>query len=541
MRLLADKGQRWLRRDHSLRNWYSGIWFAVSLYVLVLPTPVRGQEAPQVPADVPDRAWAVVGSDIFEANCQPCHGPEGRGDGPVMAEQDHAMIDFTEPAQLAEHSPAEWVEVTRTGRIEALMPPWENQLTAEEIWDVVAFLWQLALTEEELAQGADLWQSLREAMPLDGGPRPSVTAWTAKALALTPEEWRTVFPRDFRLPPDRVLTLSELDLLHRFLQSQILTPAWFPPLRQGTGDLSGSIIPRSPDQILPSDLPVTLTASTGTTVLQELQTTLDQQNRFVFQHLDPVSRLDYQVHVQLDNLTFASAAVTLSPEEETKEIQLPVYSPTTSADGLEVRRMHVILSVGAERILVGQTAWLVNGTPYVFTGNTDSVATHPVTVQIPLAPGAAELTIAEDQANRFTLAEDVLLDSQPVYPAPTGNWVTVGYSLPLSPALAEWSQAWVYPLQNVTVRISDLPGLTVRLPGFELAGQEALDDQSFTVWQADSLPDGHLAVYFDALPADPTLTYQMPPWMPWAVTFFLLIVIATTMFWPRRSSPLNPG
>ena len=514
-----------------------GVWITVSLSVLVLSVPAWAQADPLMLANTPDRAWATLGAPIFEANCKPCHGPEGKGDGPVMADQEHAMIDFTDPAQLGDRSPSQWVDITRTGRIEALMPPWENQLTPEEIWDVVAYLWQLSTIEEDLVQGAALWQSLTDL----ADPIPDTTTWAHRALALTPADWRATFPGDFGLLVTRELTTAELDSLQRYLQSLVLTPTWAPSLRAGSTGLTGQVRPRSPGQTLPPHLPIRLTAAAGSAILQELHAEGDAQGRFVFPKLDPSSRLAYQVHVQLEDLAFASSPTVLSPDAAAHEVQLDVFRPASSGDALEVQRMHVILSVSSEQILVGQTAWLVNAAPYVFTGTFDAAASHPVTARIPLPPGATDLTVAEAAESRFTRAGNALLDSQPIYPVPTGQWATLGYSLPLPLVRDAWIQEWAYPLQDVTVRISDLPGMTVRLPGFAPAGQEALGGQSFSIWQAASLPEGRLAVHFDGLPTMARLTYQMPLWMPWAVAGFLLALIATSVWRFRKPSPLGPG
>ncbi len=505
---------------------------AAFLLILLRPAPAWAQDPPLLPTDAPDRAWATLGAPVFEANCQPCHGPQGQGDGPVMVDQEHAMIDFTDPVQVADRSPAQWVEITRTGRIEALMPPWENQLTPEELWDVVAYLWQLSTTEEDLVQGAAVWQSLAA----QGDPVPDVTAWAHSALAQTPAAWQSTVREDLHLPADAILTTAELDLLQRYLQSLVLTPTWAPPLHTGSASLAGQVKPRSPGQTLPPQLPIRLTAVTGSTLLQERQAETDAQGHFVFRDLDSSARLAYQVQVQLEDLVFTSPAVTLSPDTAPNEVHLDVFRPSAVGDALEVHRMHVILSVSAEQILVGQTTWLVNATPYVFTGLPDTAASHPVTARIPLAPGATELTIAEDTADRFTRAGNVLLDSRPVYPAPTGHWVTLGYRLPLTRAV--WIQEWDYPLQDVTVRINEHPGLAVRLPGFEPAGQEVLNDQTFSIWQAAALPEGQLAVHFDGLPVVRQLTYQMPWWMPWAVVVFLLSLITVTVWRFRSPSAL---
>lgn len=100
------------------------------------------------PADVTtlmNAADTVVGARIFAENCARCHGAEGKGDGEfVQTGQVAAMADFTDPATTQAISPAEWYATIRDGRIEKLMPPWGEALSAAEIAAVAQYTYHLA-------------------------------------------------------------------------------------------------------------------------------------------------------------------------------------------------------------------------------------------------------------------------------------------------------------------------------------------------------------------------------------------------------------
>jgi len=85
-----------------------------------------------------DPASIVRGAEIYGANCASCHGTEGRGDGPL------ALTLTPAPADLSLHVPlhpeGDTYIFIANGFPNTSMPAWADQLTEEEIWDVVNFL-----------------------------------------------------------------------------------------------------------------------------------------------------------------------------------------------------------------------------------------------------------------------------------------------------------------------------------------------------------------------------------------------------------------
>lgn len=85
----------------------------------------------------------ALGEYIYQQNCTSCHGSEGRGDGTVAIESGLDVPDFTNPATANEVPYSEWVNTIRYGRLESVMPPWENALTEEEIQAVAEYTYTL--------------------------------------------------------------------------------------------------------------------------------------------------------------------------------------------------------------------------------------------------------------------------------------------------------------------------------------------------------------------------------------------------------------
>ena len=77
-----------------------------------------------------------AGRQHFSVYCAPCHGPNGKGDGPVAAK-------FIPPTDLAnpfiQENTDGWLYGTIRNGVR-LMPRYGIELTEEESWQIVAFL-----------------------------------------------------------------------------------------------------------------------------------------------------------------------------------------------------------------------------------------------------------------------------------------------------------------------------------------------------------------------------------------------------------------
>jgi mono/diheme cytochrome c family protein len=87
----------------------------------------------------------LSGAELFERFCAACHGPEGRGDGPVARDLATAVPDLTQIGRRAGgRFPADAVRDTIDGRSPVLahgtrtMPVWGYELWVEEGADITA-------------------------------------------------------------------------------------------------------------------------------------------------------------------------------------------------------------------------------------------------------------------------------------------------------------------------------------------------------------------------------------------------------------------
>lgn len=80
----------------------------------------------------------AAGHEVFLANCASCHGDTGEGDGPAAADMNPAPANLTEP-HVGVHTDGDlhwWI----TNGISPSMPPFGEDLTEEEIWNVINYV-----------------------------------------------------------------------------------------------------------------------------------------------------------------------------------------------------------------------------------------------------------------------------------------------------------------------------------------------------------------------------------------------------------------
>ncbi len=80
----------------------------------------------------------------FEDNCTPCHGDEGRGDGPLAKDLKTKPRNLTSSSELSALSDGEIFWIITTGKDP--MPAFGQKLTDEERWGLVHLLRKMSGT-----------------------------------------------------------------------------------------------------------------------------------------------------------------------------------------------------------------------------------------------------------------------------------------------------------------------------------------------------------------------------------------------------------
>lgn len=98
--------------------------------------PVIPEELPENPIP-PDPASLQRGRILYELHCGLCHGPAGRGDGPLAAYFSRTPEDLVGQQAAAEFDASVYLVIQQGF---GQMPPLAENLTVRERWDVINYV-----------------------------------------------------------------------------------------------------------------------------------------------------------------------------------------------------------------------------------------------------------------------------------------------------------------------------------------------------------------------------------------------------------------
>ena len=110
---------------------------------------------PVAPATAPD---LQRGAQLFQSQCAACHGPQGRGDGPLATHLDPKPTALSEHLRARERSLFALHQIISNGVNGTAMASF-GALPEEDRWALAFFVGTLPYDEADKAAGAKLWQS----------------------------------------------------------------------------------------------------------------------------------------------------------------------------------------------------------------------------------------------------------------------------------------------------------------------------------------------------------------------------------------------
>lgn len=403
----------------------SQIWMvplALLLAVLLLPAAAQAQG----PEDMPS---VVGGRANWSENCLPCHGPEGKGDGPTAVQEiEGPLPDFSDPEFARQLVPAANFQTIREGRLEKLMPPWGDKLTDTQIWDKTAYIWSLSTTPENLMAGEAIYTEQCAACHGEGGAGDGPDAADAEMVSfanvgamversqlnLQENYAASDAHADLTLPDDELW--NTLDYVRTF---SFKVP-------QSNGLITGQVINASTNQPQ-GGIELVLHGIQNNEEILTLNATADESGHFTFEKLPTEHTLFYVIEGVYQDIAYIGDEPGVFPPDQDPEAELTlkVYDTTTDNSAIDITQMHYLLSFSPNAVNVVQVFVVGN------SGDKTYIGQNRQTFEFALPPEAMGVTFQNDPGNvRFEETGSGYADTEPILPGEEGLTIAAIYDIP---------------------------------------------------------------------------------------------------------------
>jgi mono/diheme cytochrome c family protein len=487
----------------------------------VPPTPAAAL-GPLYPARAPS---TQNGAMIFVEKCAPCHGTTGLGDG-----EQGIQLGVTVPAfglsEIARPaSPAQWYTVVTRGNMERFMPPFAS-LSDQERWDVVAYAMTLHTSEEEIAQGKDLFEANcadcstdffrnqekmsalsgvelarivkqgNDQVPPFGATLSDDEVWAVSAYlrTLSFDTAPVVAAPQASATPEAV-TGTESPAGAETPLSTVEGTAQAPATSEanaianaGFGTVSGSVENKT-DTDLPSDLKVTLRGydhgadpSQGPLEVFSQEGTVDEEGWFVFENIEiPLNRI-FLAELTFDGLDLQSGFAIV--KEGNTSLTLPpitLYKKTEDTSALVVEEARLFFEYGTDVVQIFNA--------YSFRNPGDEIIVVKFNEN-------GEIPFIKAPAGSSGFGYEPMQDSEPfqslengfAIPPSEGSYGLIAFASVPKAKEFEFSQEFVLPAAKVTVFVPE--GVTAKGGKAKDLGLQAIQNFNFQLYEMGSVTAG---------------------------------------------------
>lgn len=408
--------------------------------------------APEVSLSADWQPEISKGEWIFQERCAECHGRGGDGLGElVVAGSVERPLDMTERALVAPKSPLEWYDIITKGRIEKLMPPWENALSAAERWDVTLYAYTLSYDAELLAAGESLWRERCSDCVLPSAIPP----------VFSDEEYGAQLNREFF---GGALSAEETDAAVAYARLKSLETNYAAAQgRVPLGAIRGQVEHGTADGSVPAGTPIQLRYGNRSTGFTVAETTIDGELRFSLADIPLRPDYSYVLGAVYDGRLFSKRLPQFPPAEGAPEQTLIIYDTTTDPQVVEVARTDLFVEAVAwddwgAGLHISQSVGFRNVSDRIYTSGRAFDDGREAVLLLQFPRGARALS--DEQGGRYVLIENMenlpnsVIDTQPVAPG-AEHQVALAYFLPFERQL-DFQQDFSNLLDaEVTVTISE--------------------------------------------------------------------------------------
>ncbi len=436
------------------------------------------------------------GEALWLENCAPCHGTRGLGDGPVSTSSGVEMqaINFTELELARQRSLLDIFTVTKNGRIEKLMPPWQNRLNDSQIWDVTAYTWLFSVTDEALKAGARIYENNCQRCHGEAGEAVANIDFTQVDM-LAAQSDQVVFDR-LRLAEDAHTSLTDLSDEALWQSVAFVRTLGFDRTANTTANAEiGSSSNRSRDGVIQGTvvngtrgnpvfgIPLILYAlnSEGSPV-QTYTATSDTDGRFQVTEVIQGSDFSYVVEGLYRRIAYFSEELPISTEDDVQRLDLVVYDLTNTADHILQSTLHRVLSFSPGRIDIADVHVFDNLGDETYIGDLMSDG-NPGTVQVGLPPKANEVAFRVDSVR---LVDGHYVEGQAIRPGEGSHSIFVTYSVPIEDDEQILETLLFYDVAEVSL-VALEQGQSLESPQLLNQGTQVFQGQIFQVFTGQAV------------------------------------------------------
>jgi mono/diheme cytochrome c family protein len=432
----------------------------------------------------------LMGQALFLENCTECHGPQGRGDGPLVLNQQLDYVpDMTDPSQAIAQTPAEYFDVVTNGRLEKIMPPWRGSMSDAERWAVSMYAYMLRFSQGQVAMGQALWaMSCADCHgPVGAGDGPDAAPGMINLTRLVETAdisdaawWQRIREGDAPRMPAYDGSDAEIDALVAYARSLSLGGLGALPMTRSAPDaaaagaaaamdttdaasqaeataeateeatsevlttitLGGTVTNASDGGALAAGVPVVLHiiqqhSDAGTFSEEIIETTSGDDGTFVFADAPLFPERIYLVTAESDGGMFSGTPQFGADLSAEVPLDVAIYEFTQDPGVITVNRIITQMERLGDSVQVLQVFGFTNSADRVFgtsqinaDGGLDQTS---VSIQI---PEGAVLTPTQDIGQRLTVSEDgrTITDTRAVFPNADHSFM-IAYEMPIGDTL----------------------------------------------------------------------------------------------------------
>ncbi|MCY3832600.1 MAG: cytochrome c [Chloroflexi bacterium] len=398
------------------------------------------------------------GARIFAERCTDCHGENGDGLGAlVLSGSVERPPDITDRAAVSLKSPLEWYEIITKGKIENLMPPWENALSEAERWDVALYSYSLSYDDTLLETGKGLWSEKCGECEIPA-LIPPVFSDAEYGARLNAEHFEGA------LSPEEIGAVVAF-LRMRSLESSGASTGGAPGEMAGVprGSIAGRVAHGTAGGLVPADTILQLQYGNPELGFNLAETTLDADLSFVFEDIPMTEALRYVVSVVYQGRLFSRQL----PAGRAEDLTITLYDVTDNPAVLSVSRIDLFvdaieLADLGKGLYISQIIGFQNKSDRIFTSGRgfDDGREAVLLMQFPLGSGVMSGT----ENGRYVVIEDMenipdsIIDTLPVPPGDS-HQVILEYFLPYD-GVAQIEQPFNYRI-DADLSVTLAKGLAV--------------------------------------------------------------------------------